>query len=231
MKNPATEFAKQNNLLKKMHLEFLYGGTFDPIHLGHIAVIQALRELAPKVPVRLLPCAIPALKSIPGGRFEQRVEMLRLGCKEIPEVTIDTREQLRNEKSYTIDTLQELSEEMPQKCWVWVMGVDSLQELHRWYKWQQLKDFCHLLVINRPGYTDELYLQQSRAAGFEPASRFIELGESLSGKSFWLKMPEKTQSSSKIRRMSINDDSFDTMLPQSVIEYIRQHRLYESEKS
>lgn len=228
--------------LQTSQYEFLFGGTFDPIHLGHLAIIKALQQLAPELSIRLLPCAIPPLKQQPLTSYQQRIEMLELALAEelsvavqsqsqtgsaIDNISIDQREQKRQRASYTMETLQELQQDFPHNRFILVVGSDSLHDLPRWYQWRKLSGYCHLLVLNRPGYQiDELKTRLS-AAGFDYCKNFQNLTKQPAGLGFCLKMPEMSQSSSEIRRLIRNNQSLDSMLSKSVIEYIHKKAIYQ----
>lgn len=212
-----------------VQLEFLFGGTFDPFHLGHLAIIERLQLLADDMPVRLLPCAIPPLKSKPSTLFNQRVEMLKAAIQGISNIVIDPRESERSQPSYTVDTLIQLKQEYPRVGIVLVMGMDSLADIMQWHQWQKLAELCHLLVVNRPGSEiNELKTHMINAC-FQPVDTLESLKKAANGLAMCVKMPEKPHSSTQIRSDIKNQQPLDSLLPQSVIEYIRQHQLYQSE--
>lgn len=212
-----------------IQFEFLFGGTFDPVHYGHIGIIDALVQLSPDIPVRLLPCAIPALKSLPQTTFQQRVDMLKLVVAKNSSIIIDQREQLRSKPSYTYETLEMLRQDYPDKQFFLVMGMDSLLNLKQWFQWKSLSQMCHLVVVNRPGVSVIQAEQACKASGFYLEQDFEKMALYAVGRCFLLKMPEKKQSSTEIRHLIRNKQVLDSMLPQSVIEYIHNNHLYESE--
>ena len=212
-----------------LNCELFFGGTFDPVHFGHLAIIQSLREFAPGATIRLVPCAIPPLKSAPKTQFEHRLAMLKLVTEPIPEITIDCRESERERPSYTVDTLQDIASEAGDKCFVLILGLDSLLDLQRWYQWQRLSQMCHLLVINRPGNDFSQAQKQVTDSGFNLVRSYEELTKTLHGNGLLLKMADKPHSSTEIRDAINNNLPLDSLLPQSVIEYIRKNHLYKSE--
>jgi nicotinate-nucleotide adenylyltransferase len=207
-------------------LEFVFGGTFDPVHNGHIAIIKALNQLAPQYPVRLIPCFVPALKAEPTSSFKQRIEMLSMAVESIPNIIIDQRESTREGASFMVDTLQSLAQQYPQKTFILVMGADSALELTRWHQWQRLSSLCHLLVLNRPGISQLLINSAVSKSLFKLCEGFQNLEKAQSGMSYLLKMPEKAESSTQIRQFRDNNLELDSLLPQSVIKYITSHQLY-----
>lgn len=210
--------------------EWLFGGTFDPVHVGHLAIIHELQKLTPRLPIRLLPCAIPALKKQPLTTFKQRVEMLKLATSGLSDISIDEREVQRNRTSYSVETLLQLRHEFPDKNFILVMGADSLISLRQWYRWQELSSLCHLLVVNRPGISANQLVTELEQSQFEQVNCLTLMGRQSAGLSLLLTMPEKVQSSTEIRETIANNLELDSMLSESVIEYIHRYDLYLREK-
>jgi len=218
--------AGDNHTTGNTRFEFVFGGTFDPVHLGHQAILSALRALSPSLPIRLIPCAIPPLKAQPHCQFEQRVAMLKLVTDNITEVILDTQEKLRDKPSYTVETLENLAQEYPCHGFILVMGMDSMASLRDWHEWQRLSQLCHLLIINRPGTNEMKVKHLSAAAGFNRVSSFKALTTSDQGNAFWLNMAEMSHSSTQIREAINKGEPLDSLLSQSVIEYIGKNHLY-----
>lgn len=209
--------------------EFVFGGTFDPIHRGHLAIIKRLEQISKSTPVRIIPCAIPPLKLQPNTSFEDRVTMLRLATQEFSSVIIDERESLRQRPSYTVETLQQLHQEIPNRILVLVMGMDTLADIGRWYQWQMLSQMCHLLVLNRPGIQIIELESHIQNAGYRQVETFAALKTAANGLAMCVNMPEMLHSSTQIRGSIDSQQPLDSLLPRSVIEYIHQHQLYQSE--
>ncbi|MCW8875752.1 MAG: nicotinate-nucleotide adenylyltransferase [Kangiellaceae bacterium] len=228
--SPEQKYAQQ-----QLSVEFILGGTFDPVHNGHLAIFKTLRQAAPDATIRVIPCAIPPLKAKARASFEQRVEMLKLALKGQKKWLLDNREQNRQGKSYTVDTLCSLKREQPLTTFVLVMGADSVVDLQQWHHWHKLSELCHLIVFNRPGVKEEQVRHSLNSVNFKLKAQFEDLKESAAGRAFYMKMPEKNESSTEIRDTLINagtlinGDTVDLSQPQSVIEYIHQNRLYLSQ--
>ncbi len=137
----------------------VYGGSFDPVHLGHVRLFwQARWQLAAQV-CRWLPAGQSPLKDKPGASAEQRLAMLQLASASLNAAAgtqgfeVDDRELRRPGPSFTCDTLAELRQELGAECpLVWLMGMDAWQQLSQWRHWQQLTDWAHLLLLERPGH-------------------------------------------------------------------------------
>lgn len=138
-------------------LHLLYGGTFDPIHLGHLAVARAALATTDAAHLDFLPAADPPHRPAPGARFADRVDLLRvaLGSEPGPGVGtwgIDAREGLRQGPSYTVDTLREWRvQHGAEQPLAFVLGADAFLGLSGWHEWPALFDLAHLLVARRPG--------------------------------------------------------------------------------
>ena len=139
-----------------MSLRVYYGGTFDPVHLGHLAIARAARDEL-QVAVRMLPAADPPHRPVPGATAEQRCTMLSLAIGDEPGLLLDRHELDRAARfpgrpSYTVDTLRELRGELgPSRPLAWLVGADSLLGLPGWHEWEALFGLAHFVVAERPG--------------------------------------------------------------------------------
>jgi len=128
----------------------IFGGTFDPIHLGHLSVAWEASELL-DAEVRLMPASVPPHRPSPLANAQQRVAMLKAALQKQSRLTLDTRELERSGPSYTIDTLTELRKEQGDRPLVLLLGVDAFAGLPLWHRWRELFDVTHIGVLNRPG--------------------------------------------------------------------------------
>ncbi|MCF6194792.1 MAG: nicotinate (nicotinamide) nucleotide adenylyltransferase, partial [Kangiellaceae bacterium] len=141
-------------MISHKQTEFVFGGSFDPVHLGHVNLLAHLQRFAPSWRIRILPCAMPPLKRRTIASFEQRVTMLKLGLDNLEQsekITIDQRENDRLGKSFTFDSLQNLRGESPDVDLVLVLGADAISSISQWYRVEDLNQLCHLMIVNRPG--------------------------------------------------------------------------------
>jgi len=163
----------------------LFGGTFDPIHIGHLSVAWEASELL-DAEVRLMPANVPPHRSPPTASATQRVDMLRAALRGQSRLALDTRELGRSGPSYTIDTLEELRREYGERPLVLLLGADAFAGLRSWHRWRQLFDVTHLGVINRPGIEACVPVELERAVAARrtddpgviralPAGKVIEL--------------------------------------------------------
>ena len=128
----------------------VFGGTFDPVHLGHLSVAWEAAELL-DAEVRLIPTNVPPHRPPPMASADERVAMLRVALRGQDRLTLDTRELERSGPSYTVDTLAELRAELGQRALVLLVGADMFAQLPAWDRWHELFDLAHVGVLSRPG--------------------------------------------------------------------------------
>jgi nicotinate-nucleotide adenylyltransferase len=213
------------------HCEFVFGGSFDPIHFGHLNIIKSIKAQFPANLIRIMPCAIPALKDNTAASFEQRVDMLKLAIAELPKssklnIVVDKKENQREGFSFTLDSLIELSHELPNQNWLLVIGADSLNNMTQWHQWQQLAKHCHLVIVKRPGSKINEFERLLQQLGFSCAKNSQELAINAFGRYYCLNCEEKDISSTRIRSHLKRGLSVDKLLPLNVIDYIKKESLY-----
>jgi nicotinate-nucleotide adenylyltransferase len=211
-------------------MTILFGGSFDPVHEGHLKTATALRDLLGVPTVSLLPAARSPLK-LESTADSHRLAMLQLAITDYSALTIDDRELRRPPPSYTVDTLLELRAEIGADApLVWVMGADTLTGLSQWKNWQSLVDLAHLLVVERPDTTWPIEGVVADWLRHLPSEASVDqLQCSPKGKLVRLALPPQPFSSTAIRatmhQRGMNSTKPDG-LPDSVWRYILQHDLY-----
>ncbi|WDE13346.1 nicotinate-nucleotide adenylyltransferase [Thalassomonas haliotis] len=205
----------------------ILGGTFDPIHLGHLNPAKALLNWLGLDQLVLMPAAIPPHKAGTSASAQQRVQMVKLACEQEKVFHCDERELKRQTTSYTLDTLLEIKKEHPHQRIFFVIGMDSLFSFTKWHKWQQILTLCHLVVNSRPGYelADMPTETQQLLAGHQ-VSDVSELKKSLAGNIILAPESRWDISSSQIRQQLQSNQDCQHLLPSPVLAYIRQHNLY-----
>jgi len=128
----------------------IFGGTFDPIHLGHLCVAWEASELL-DAEVLVMPSGIPPHRPPPIASAQQRVAMLRVALRGQSRLTLDARELTRSGPSYTVDTMIELRAEQGERPLVLLLGTDAFAGLPGWHGWQRLFKLAHIGVLSRPG--------------------------------------------------------------------------------
>ena len=204
----------------------LLGGSFDPVHNAHLRLALEVKQVCQLDEMRLVPARCPPHKSELTTLPEQRLAMLELALADCPELSLDARELSRSGPSYTVDTLQELREELGANASIsWVIGGDSLVSLHRWSRWQSLTRFAHLLVVTRPGIP--LTLNQEVKTWLDQHPRELDqLGTRSAGVVVVMDLAQLAISATNIRSELARGHSPQFLLPNSVLNYIEHNGLY-----
>lgn len=209
----------------------IFGGTFDPVHFGHLRAATEALEKLPLDDFRLLPAGTPPHRSRTFAGAEHRFAMLRLAVQPHGDLRVDDREVRRGGNSYMTETLEEIRAEEGGRPLVLMVGQDAVNHLDSWHEWRRLFELAHLVVMRRPKsrhvYSGTLF------KALQP--RLIESPEMLTQKAHGYVLPlEVTQleiSSTGIREIVASGRSPRFLLPDVVIEYIREHGLYGSRGS
>jgi nicotinate-nucleotide adenylyltransferase len=213
----------------KLNLPIVFfGGTFDPVHLGHVAMARAaLAELNVERLI-VLPVGNPYQRGrTPFASPEHRVEMLRLAFESDANISIDERELRREGPTYTFDTLTEMRNlHAPDTPFVWLIGSDAFAKLDTWHQWQGLLSLTNFAVIMRGGAESVVGMSAEFAAKIAP--RKLNLGLPLPASGGWiaLKTSPPPISSTAVRAAIANHESIRAMVPTSVCDYIEKHKLY-----
>lgn len=209
-------------------LHALFGGTFDPIHYGHLKPVEALAQQVGLQHIILLPNNVPPHRPQPEANAQQRLKMVELAVAANPLFSVDSRELLRDAPSFTIETLESLRKERgAERPLAFIIGQDSLLSLHKWHRWESLLDVCHLLVCARPYYAQTLetpelqqWLDEHRI--FDPQL----LSRRPQGAIYLADTPLLDISATDIRRRRHHGESCDDLLPRAVQRYIELQGLY-----
>jgi nicotinate-nucleotide adenylyltransferase len=209
----------------------LFGGTFDPVHYGHLRCADEVRVKLKLESLYLLPAGTPVHRETPGASTQQRLDMLRLALQEFPKLDIDEREIRREGPSYMADTLYELRAEFPQRPLLLLVGQDAVNLLHTWSRWQQLFELIHLVILSRPGtiakYRDDVGTQiESRSV-----TELKRLSNSKAGCVYNLAVTAVDVSATGIKRIINEGRSPAAMLPAPVLKYIEDNALYAHENT
>ncbi len=213
-----------SNSEKAVHI--ILGGTFNPVHFGHLRMAQEMLNQFFEAKVSLMPSAFPPHRDKPSATPEQRIEMLQLALKNSEGIEIDARELERDEPSYSVVTLKNLRKEVGESSLIFLMGTDAFAKLNQWYQWRNLLELTNILVIERPnndfpvdGEVADYYAQHQ----VEDAT---ELAQHSHGKIGRFTMPLLDISSTKIRQQIKCGKSPRFLLPNAILDYIETHQLY-----
>lgn len=200
-----------------------YGGTFDPIHQGHLQLALFACEHCQLQQLDIIPCHLPPHRPQPTAA-KHRVAMVELAIAPYPKLQLNRLELDKSSPSYTVDTLAQLRQQYPDDSLCFLLGMDSLQYFTRWHRYQQILELAHLLVVNRPGY--------SAFDGDAPAlfaqygtDDLAQLDATTHGRIYQLPNPEFAVSATELRQQQVQDPALQIPL---VSQYILQHQLYPS---
>lgn len=206
----------------------VFGGTFDPVHFGHLRSAIEIQEALDVARVKFIPSYSPPHRDAPVCLPTHRVEMLRLATRRVPCFEVDDREILREGKSFTIDTLRSLRTELGDSVPIsMIVGFDAFALLDQWREWRALMDYAHLVVLERPG-SDESGLSKELAILLK--ERIVQnplcLHSESNGRLCRLKLTQMDISASKVRQIFKAGRSADYIVPKEVISYVYEHELY-----
>ncbi|CAM3961527.1 nicotinate-nucleotide adenylyltransferase [Aeromonas bestiarum] len=205
----------------------LLGGTFDPIHIGHLRPAIEARDAIGLAEIRLIPNHIPPHRTNPFCSSEQRLAMVKLAAAENTGFVVDERELKRDTPSWTIDTLIELRQALPGTPLCFLMGMDSLLGLPSWHRWQELLDYAHLVVSVRPGWQPDYPGEVAELLARHHTTDATALHRRLAGH-IWLADNQPIElSATRLRALLAAGEDPRYLLPPSVADYIRQQGLYQ----
>lgn len=212
-----------------MHPIGILGGTFDPIHFGHLRMAQEMAESLGLGEVRFIPAARPPHRSEPHGDARHRVEMVRLAIAGNPLFALDTREFDRTGPSYMVDTLRSLRAELgSERPLALLLGTDAFLGITTWHRWQELFELAHIAVAHRPGFVlDAQSPLMSPELGREWQQRYRATNpEGAAGNILLREITALDISASNIRESLTHDRSPRYLLPEAVCNYIHTHHIY-----
>jgi len=204
----------------------ILGGTFDPVHLGHLRIAQEVLDEVKLGKVLFIPCAEPPHKSGTNADAQHRLGMLRVALRSNPLFQVDEREYARKGVSYTIDTLESLRLELGDIPLCLILGSDSFLSLETWHRWKDLIHYCHLIVAVRPGWSGDpktLFNGFFKGALVECAD---ELHQQSGGLVYVHQVTQLDISATKIRGFLRQGRSVRYLVPDDLADYIEQNQLY-----
>ena len=210
----------------------ILGGTFDPIHNGHLRLAVEAMEQCRLLKVHFVSTGMPPHRTTPYADATQRLHMVQAALQGNPHFVADAREAYRTDACYSVDTLKSLRNETGvQQPLCLLLGSDAFLQLHTWHKWQQLFDLAHIVVMQRPGrplgnlmtHADRS-LQQEYAARLAPSPKALH--EQPNGHIVALDMPGLDISATDIRQRVASKKSIRYLVPDSVAHYILTHEIY-----
>lgn len=214
----------------------VFGGTFDPVHYGHLRIAEEIAELVRLREMRFIPAGIPRLRRGPEASLKHRVEMVRLAIEGNSRFVLDRREVIRGGVSYSVDTLRELRQEMGDDAVLcFVTGADAFLRLADWHRWRELFELCHFIIAARPGHplsTNDRGLSRALSQELEEEckDRWTSSAESFrcapSGLVFIAQTTLLDISATAIRARLAMGKSIRYLVPEDTRDYIAANDLY-----
>ena len=202
------------------------GGTFDPVHIGHLRTALELYQTLPFAEIRFVPCGQPPHRHQPSANANQRLAMLRLALGDQQGFNIDERELQRQGPSYMVDTLSSLRAEFPTVPLSLIIGLDVFRDFDKWHRWQEIPALAHIVVVHRPASDivkqGRVYAMLEKIRIEEPAQLLRQSAGSLL---LW-PVRQLDISSTDIRSLIAERKSPRYLLPERVYEYISSEGLY-----
>jgi len=202
----------------------IFGGTFDPVHYGHIKPALSVKQALNLSQLRFIPNRIPPHRALPWLSVEQRLALLKTALQTYPDIVIDERELDREGQSYMVDTLKSLRDDFPDEDLCLIIGMDAFMGISSWYQWRSLFDLCHLVVTTRPGFEKSAIAEQVTTSDYQFLSERMtddinEITSGASGKILLKSVPQLDISSTQIRAMLIANKDVSQWMPEE--EYLQ----------
>jgi nicotinate-nucleotide adenylyltransferase len=204
----------------------VFGGTFDPIHYGHLRTGYELLRKLRLAEVRFLPCGLPPHRAVPVADAAQRLSMVQMATAGQPGFVVDDRELRRDGPSYSVDTLLDLRDDFPDRSLCLIVGMDAFLGLPKWYKWRQVLELAHIVVAHRPGWVAPDDGPLGELLGDRQTGTVRDLHESRSGKIFIHAVTQLEISSSALRALICADGDPRFLMPDGVRDVIEKSGCY-----
>jgi len=204
----------------------ILGGTFDPVHYGHLRPALEVQQALGLDEVRLVPCHVPPHRPQPLASPQQRLAMLQAAIARHPVFSVDERELQRPGPSYTLDTLVSMRAGLTGKSLVLLVGMDAFRGLATWHRWRELLDHCHMVVMTRPGAVLPEHGELADFIGLHRVQDAAGLLTRTTGRLLFLTVSQLEISATGIRTQLAAGQDASFLLPDSVLEIIREEGLY-----
>jgi nicotinate-nucleotide adenylyltransferase len=204
----------------------ILGGTFDPIHDGHLRPALEVLEALKLAQIRFIPCRRPPHRSPPAATAARRLAMLKLAVTGQRGFVVDDRELRRSGPSYMVDTLTSLRTELGTVPLCLLLGADAFHGLPQWHRWRNLLALTHLVVLHRPGVGLEFSEPLRELISRHRVTNIAALNRRSAGGLWFQSVTQLDISATRIRSLLREERSVRYLLPESVRTYIREQGLY-----
>lgn len=207
----------------------VYGGTFDPIHYGHLRPALEILEAFALSQIRFIPCGQPPHRTPPHANAIQRLAMVQNAIEGVPGFVCDARETRRNGPSYMIDTLRSLQAELTDHNLCLLLGMDAFAAFHTWHDWRGILQLCNVLVMHRPEFEPAEVIQAAELKQLLAHNLVKDVSlftDSRAGKLIFYPVTQLDISSTRIRDAIRQRRNVRFLLPDNVIALIEQENIY-----
>ncbi len=210
----------------------ILGGTFDPVHNGHLHLAMTCLKELDLTEIRFTPLNIPAHRAAPMASVEERLEMLHLATEDNAPFKVDDCELQKDEVSYTINTLKRIRKKINEIPLCMLIGMERFKTLNTWHRWRTLLDYTHIIIANRPANNEQgsdcKVLDEEMKIFMHNAitQSIVDLHRQTSGLVLELDTPMLDISSTQIRNNIRNNLNSDSLLPDKVLDFVKTHHLY-----
>ena len=204
----------------------VFGGTFDPVHFGHLRPALEVLQGLQLQEIRWIPCHQPPHREMPVVDSSLRVEMLEAAIQGIDRMHVDTREIEREGPSYMVDTLESLRKEVGDTPLCLLMGMDVFCGLDRWHRWQEIMELSHLIVMRRPDSHEPETGELAEILSDHRCEDVEQIRSEKAGRILFFPVTQMDISASQIRETLREGKSLCYLMPDKVIEVIEREGLY-----
>jgi nicotinate-nucleotide adenylyltransferase len=208
----------------------LFGGTFDPLHYGHLRTAFELWQALKLAEVRFMPTGSPPHREQPQASAQLRLAMVKAAVAQEPAFIVDDREVRRTGVSYSVDTLTELRAEYPQRSLCLLLGMDAFLGLPDWHRWRELLDLAHIIVAHRPGWRAPTMGPLGEVMVDRGTGSVRDLHEQRAGRIFVHAVTQLEISSTELRQLISQGRDPRYIVPEEVRRIIRETRCYAAEQ-
>jgi len=204
----------------------IFGGTFDPVHNGHIKPVLSVKQALNLSQLRFIPNRVPPHREAPLLSVAQRLSLLQTALQDYPDVIIDERELHRDGPSYMIDTLRSIHHELPDETLCLIIGMDAFLHITSWHQWRAMLELCHLVVIQRPGFELGMIAEHMAADDYQfLAAKMTTDADALTsqatGKILLKSVPQLDISSTQVRASLLNGGDISQWVPAVICQQLR----------
>lgn len=204
----------------------IFGGTFDPVHYGHIKPALSIKQTLNLTRLLYVPNRVPPHREEPWLKVQQRLSLLQSALQDYPDVSVDERELNRTGPSYMVDTLASLHQDYPDETLCLIIGMDAFAGLHSWHRWRDIFDLSHIVVTQRPGFSSMDLAKHMEPADYQfLAERMTQDVNALRSKETGVillqSVPQLDISSTQIRERLLRGEDVRQWLPEKICPQLR----------